>query len=266
MAFGTAESGTWKMINDTLVEFKFNSAPPNLYALYGRHNNNIGDSIRIFFQEFSNSESLIHLGKFDKDKLRMKRIFNKNPNCLKFPNVYTVKSDADSILFAHYQYWDDEKWELYTFKNDEKYNDFIAVINDQELPTRPFYANIRKNGLYFLEEKKFSRKVALDTDKETAAFVNEIVNFNSDPDTLYFNPYYKEVREMRMEEFRNYEYTYDKQKEAFIAENYTSENGDDDTFDNMRVLYSFKAIRKFSVSNNAKIHIEEVPIFNFSCE
>ena len=152
MAFGAAETGTWKMINDTLIEFNFKNSPSNLYTLYGRRDNNLADSSRIFFQEFETSGSFIHVGKSGPGKIRMKRIFNEEASCIEFPNVYTQKSEAGNISFAKQPY-EDEQWNIYTFNNEEKCNDFVAIMNYKKDPIPPVYASIQKEGLYFLKEK-----------------------------------------------------------------------------------------------------------------
>ena len=85
--FGGMRKGTWKIIKDSLVEFKYTDIPASPFTLFGRQNKNIGDSVRMFFEGFNASPAAFHFGNLKCRMPLMTKVFNDDANCISFPNV-----------------------------------------------------------------------------------------------------------------------------------------------------------------------------------
>jgi hypothetical protein len=264
--FGGAQVGKWEINNDlvTLTPFHY----PHRYALFGRHNKKLGDSVRVFFSNFDEDETFIRLGAATHDKPVLKRVFNKSANCVPFPSVTTLKSNADSISLSAKPYVDSREDQattqpVYTFINKEKYNDFVAYYFPQRKEERPMQARIKGNRLYFREDD-YSEKGPFrrGEDKE---FAEQLSQGDFNPDTVLYNPWYKQCGR---EVYDTFNYRYDAAKGAYINFlNYTEgeENTkDDESFNRTFIVYPFKNLREFSVQQQ-QFAIDEKPLFLAKC-
>lgn len=265
--FGGVQVGRWEIGKDSMVTFN-PKVYPYPFVFWGRHNKDLGDSVRIYFSDFDNDENFIALGNTGAQP-QLQRVFNESPNCVPYPSVYKFTKHTDTIQVATipYDHGENRVPDIYTFINEEHYNDFIAFHIRRKSDDHPFYAQVKKGELYFNEDD-FSVKYPLPQEGEDLAFIQQFSQtIDSDlPDTMFYNPYYKNCDE---EVYDTMNYHYDVNKGAFISlHNY--EEGEeytpmDDSYNRCFIIYPFKQLRQFTKVKQ-RFTIMGKPLFNFSCE
>ena len=294
--FGGAQVGNWKIVKDSFVVFIPDTASAT-YALYGRHNPALKDSLRLFFGGFSDESCFVSFDGADAGKPVMRRVFNESPNCMSYPNVYTFAQGSKTISFAsesydattHYP----QRNPVFTFNNAEGYNDFIAHHFPKKESDRPFYAAYKqgqlffdqfadiyfepglgshledvingKGDLYSYSKDGFSRS-PLPTTGEDATFINGLAAVGPVADTIFYNPFYKQF-DMDGATVQK-QYTFNTAKAAYLGKNYIEgeEKGNPgDLYNSENVLYLFKALPG-ATSHATDFTINEKPLFHFTCE
>ncbi|SHF80897.1 hypothetical protein [Pedobacter caeni] len=258
--FGGAIAGTWNITKGNLVEFKPDVPKQKIY-LYGRHNKDIKDSCRIFFQGFENNETFIGF----EDKAPLRRVFNPSPNCFSYPYVYKFPHIPGQMIMADKE--DKEPNEkqnetssknIYTFKNTKKYNDFVAYYFEEHNDRRPFYAKIKEKQL-FLSEDHAAQKRPLSENTKDLIFIKNIANMPQETNSVMYNPFYEECREDIAKDTLNWRF--EQNKNAYINFlNYVE--GEDNT---TKIVYEFQHLPVTGKSAGA-IAIDEVPLFVVKCK
>lgn len=268
--FGGAIAGSWNITKGNLVEFKPDVPKQKIY-LYGRHNKDVKDSCRIFFQGFQNSETFIG---FEGNKAPLRRVFNPSPNCFSYPYVYKFPGIPGQMIMADKE--DNEPNEkqrktssknIYTFKNTEKYNDFVAYYLEESNDRKPFYAKIKGKQLFFSEDDA-AQKRPLPKDTEDFVFVNNIANMPQETNTVRYNPFYKQCTEDIVKDTLNWRF--EQKKNAYInfsnyveGEEYRPD--EQDAYNKMTIVYEFQHLPVAGKSAGT-ITIDEVPLFVVKCE
>jgi len=265
--FGGAQIGSWKMAKEHIVEFT-PDVSPHPFVIYGRHNPMIGDSTRIFFNGFEEEETFIHPGPIGKEKPLMQRVFNKDPNCFGFPYVHKfagIKTDLSFVNIGMMDFSGEGPRDIYTFQNEEKYNDFAAYYFEKKQEDRPFYAMVKDGKLYF-DEEDYAEKHPLPETGEDAEFIRSLAGFERIPEEVFYNPYYGTC-ENAGKDTLNYEFH--EAKNAYISPlNYTEGEElvkGDNAFNTCSIVYAFKKLSAFSVTKRV-FEIDEKPLFQVSCE
>jgi len=266
LGYATFITGKWKLEDGGVVKFIPEYAKERFY-LYGRYNENIGDSTKIMLSNgFYDDETLIHLGELKTPVPEFKRIFKPGHRHISFPYVYSVKGKHTIISFAHFLPDDEKegKAEIYSFQNKERYNDFIGYYWKDDRNYHPFNY-FYKNGKLYSENGKFSEKADLKTvlresEKELRDMVeNPFVAFYSRQiySTPLYHPYSGTSEDLKRE------YTFNKSKNAFLNTlNYEKdeEKSKDFDYNNMNILYEYFNLYHFSIQESI-IKTDEVPVF-----
>ena len=276
--FGGAQIGTWETrhvkegearITGDIVVFTPAHAP-HPYALYGRHNPKLKDSTRLFFSGFTEDENFVQWNAAANKPAVMQRVFNPNPNCLRFPYTTTLAHHIDSIDFTWKPYGEREGTTLppiYHFTNPEKYNDFVAYYFEKKNSDRPFMALIKGDSLQF-GETDFSARRPMPKG-ETEEFIGQLLESNFSPDHVYYNPWYNQTGEKLV--LDTFNYRFDTHRNAYINFlNYTEgyENvKNQNAFNEMFIVYPFAAMRGFELRTHAyTVDEKKRPLFVSQCK
>ncbi|PKV49134.1 hypothetical protein ATE84_1151 [Aquimarina sp. MAR_2010_214] len=254
--FGGVQVGQWKKERDHTFLFTPN-VKTNQFELYGRHNKNIKDSLKISFMGFEESQNFVGLKKTKDDVHIMKQVFNEDANCFNYPYVEIFKKHTDIISFMT----SNEEMKATIIDFDTKnFNDFIAYFFPSENEAYPFYAKLKENKLY-LDENEYSEKHPLPAEGEDIEFIRAIANKNTSEDKIFCNPSYN-----KFEGNINDSYVFNKEKEAYIHPDYYTEGDEfkEDTYDNLSIIYEYQACTN-DLSKNIDFKIEDKPIFQVNC-
>jgi hypothetical protein len=266
--FGGAAMGTWE-ISDTTVLFKPQFKPTG-FRLYGRRNTKLGDSIRIYFEGFDTFGTAA-IG-FNAPAKTVKQVFNDSPNCTEYPTVGKFKGIPQNIVLAARTVDENGRlaanpdWYIYTCNNPDKHNDFIALYNPETNHPRlqDFRGSIHNGKLNFAQ--KSSEKKPLPGASEMKA-IYQLLNMPMDPESAYYNPYYKEA--MAGVEKDTLNYKFNSGKGAYInfqnykegEENKPVKDGD---YNNMNVIYRYRKLNYTTTSGPVKLDAK--PIFTAKCK
>ena len=268
--FGGIKTGKWEKAKRNTYIFTPNKKEIE-FELFGRHNKDLKGDIKISFNGFEESQTFIQLRREKEEDYNMQQVFNTDANCFSYPYVYLFNKIANSISFMSITYGK-ENSSIITFKNTEGYNDFISsYIEIDTYENQAFFATFKGNQLYF-EDDNFAQRTTLDEDSEDVKFINIFIDKEMNQDTIYLNPSYNMFGAPDSEEENqdiNEHYVFNEQKNAFIdASQYIegSENiKSDESFDNMSIIYAYKALKKYT-KKSVKYKINEKPLFQVNCD
>ncbi len=244
--FGGVITGAWSM-DGKQVNFKPFISEHKFY-IYGRHNKDLKDSTRIYFQGFDEQPTYLGFGENDNVKPTLQAIYNESPNCVPYPSVVKFKDLPTQLLFSDQPFIDGEvvvNSNVYTFDNPEKYNDFITHYFRDEQDRNPFSAEFKDNKMFFEHETKGSTKYPIPTEGEDIDFITKILNAPKTTDQVFYNPFYKTSQNDVNDKLK---WKFDDQKNAFINfQNY--EEGEEyrpdeqDAYNNMNIVYQFNMLK-----------------------
>lgn len=268
--FGGVIAGDWNIKGDE-VEFK-PCVNEQHFLIYGRHNPNIKDSSRVYFQGFDDQETFIGFGAKKGDQPLLKKVFNSSPNCVPYPSVAKFKGMLGQISFTdqpfvgHGEESDPQvKRNIYTFANTEKYNDFVAYYLKDDSDKRPFYAKIKANKLYF-DEREAAAKKPLPTTGEDIEFISQIVNLPKTTAKVFYNPFYNRSN-ADVNDLNNWKFN--EKKNAFInflnyQEGEENKPKEQDAYNKMNIIYQFNNL---PLSNKViqPFAIDYKPLFVATC-
>ncbi|MCP4460103.1 MAG: hypothetical protein GY816_19080 [Cytophagales bacterium] len=267
--FGGIQIGKWIRVEDSVFKFTPN-VKENKFELYGRHSKDLGDKTKILFGGFENGETFIQLNKEKEKETTMQRVFNSGANCFSPPYVHTFETNALSISFMSIQYENPDRT-IITITNPEGYNDFMASfieVNDYE--SRPFIATFRDEELHF-EEGNSQLRSPLDQMGEDLDFIKNLIEMESNRDTLYLNPFYNPFGQIDDEvqiDIHAY-HVFNEQKNAFIDPEYYVEGVEhttpEESYEDMSIIYSYSLLKEFSKKSD-KYEINEESLFYASCD
>jgi hypothetical protein len=270
--FGGALIGTWK-INGNQVDFT-PTMPATGFTIFGRHNKKLGTRSRIFFGGFERGAPLMAFDKDAGQKPILKRVFNPGANCLEFPTVTKFPTVPKTIVFTALPETEEgekpkTEGNIYIFKNDEGYNDFIANYTRKSRDVQPFHAEIKAGSLYFNEQE--APKAPLSTSGDDIKQINMLFKIPLNPDKVFYNAYYKDYQESHASppiEQDTLNYRFDAKKDAYINfPNY--EEGEEnrpkkDDFNNENVIYKFVLLPVNKVMG--QYSVDERPLFTSVCK
>ena len=294
--FGGVQAGNWQSVKDSFVVFMPDTVPTP-FALYGRHNPLVKDSVQISFEGFSDEPCFIAFTAAHADPPVMTRVFNKSPNCIHYPIVSLFDETGETVSFASQSYDADtntlQRNPIFTFSNREKYNDFVAYHFAKKESELPFYA-LYKNGqlffnqfsdlsaepvtgshlkdildgkeiLYSFSPDGFARK-PLPTTGDDALFIHTFAAPRLLADTVYYSPFMKLIN-LDGATFRKL-YTYRADKGAYVSTTYTEgeEDGDpEEAYNSENMVYLYQLLSG-ATSRTVDFTINEDPIFTFKCD
>ena len=245
--FGGVLTGEWQL-NGNKVEFiPFKS--DRHFKIYGRHNKDLKDSSRVYFQHFDKQETFIGFGDQKSGKPLLKRVFNPSPNCVPYPSVYKFAGFPGHISFSDQPYhFNDENSDpranrnIYTYHNNEKYNDFIAYYMEDDSEKGPFYAIVKTDKLVF-EDDEVARR-PLPTKGENLEFITKITHAPRSVGKVFYNPFYNQSGEDITDTLN---FKFNKEKNAYInflnyveGEEYRPE--EQDAYNHMYIIYQFNLL------------------------
>lgn len=265
IGYATIITGKWELKEKGLILFTPDS-PKEKFTLYGRHNKNIGDSVKIMLSNgFYDDETLLHFGELQKPVPELKRIFKTGHRHISFPYVYATKANSKFVSFSYFPY--SEKTtktpEIYTFTNNESYNDFIGFYFQDKHQYKPFYYQFKNEKLYY-DEDSFSEKEDLETalqenSNELSDLINNLNHLDFSPQQLFYTPLYNEFNGDE-EEF-NLNFEFNKDKNAWINKlNYVNNEEKSKDYNTINILYEYQQLNDFT-KQESTIKINQKPIF-----
>lgn len=268
--FGGIQTGKWAVMEEN--EYLFTpQTKETKFELFGRINKELGDSTKIAFNGFENGETFIQLRNNIKDEYNMQQVFNAGANCFSYPYVHTFNTKANYISFLSVGYGEINN-PILTFKNSNKYNDFVAVCNEEDgINPQPFLVTFKDEKLHF-KNGDSSKHSPLDENDEDIAFIKNFIKNQTNKNTLYFNPWYNMLGEsesdLDIEETLKY-YTYNPKKNALIDIEYYIEGEEyietEDSYDRMTILYSYEALIDHTI-DTVKYKTDKNSLFNVTCD
>ncbi|AUP77556.1 hypothetical protein [Flavivirga eckloniae] len=266
--FGGIQTGQWEFTSDQT--FKFSpDIKENKFELFGRHNKDLKNSTKIFFNDFEKGETFVQLKTTQEKENIFQRVFNKNANCFSFPYVHTFELIGDRISFMSIQYDDKNTYNI-TFENPDKYNDFVANFTEVDShEVQPFFATFNNGELKLINDSIVKRMPLNETD-EGLEFIRKYIDMKSNKDTIYINPAYNFFGDLDFEEQQDIHehHVFNEQKNAFIDEEYYVEGSEytksDESFHDMSIIYAYSAL-KIHNKKNVSYKINEKPLFQVTC-
>jgi len=267
IGYATLITGKWELKEKGFVLFT-PDRPKEKFTIYGRHNKNIGDSVKIMLSNgFYDDETLLHFGELQKPVPELKRIFKPGHRHISFTYVYTTKAKTDFVSFSYFPYSDKttKTPEIYTFTNKENYNDFIGFYFEDKHQYKPFYYQF-KNGKLYHDEDSFSEKEDLEAamqenSNELSDLINNLNHLDFSPQQLFYTPLYNKFNGNE-EEF-NLNFEFKKGKNAWINKlNYVDYEEKSKYYDynTINILYEYQQLNDFKKQKNT-IKIDQKPIF-----
>jgi len=267
IGYATLITGKWELKEKGLVLFT-PDGPKEKFTLYGRHNKNIVDSVKIMLSNgFYDDETLLHFGPLQKPVPELKRIFKPGHRHISFPYVYTTKANTDFVSFSSFPYGEESTKtpEIYTFANKENYNDFIGFYFEDKHQYKPFYY-IFKDGKLYHDEDSYGEKEDLETVmQENSGELNDLVynlsHLNFSPPKVYYTPLYNEFNGSNEEFSLNFKFN--KDKNAWINTlNYVEneENSKDYNYNTVNILFEYQQLTDFTKQKSV-MKIDQKPIF-----
>jgi len=267
--FGGAAVGTWE-IKDSTALFKPEVKQAG-FNVYGKHNSKLGDSIRVFFDGFDTAGGAA-IG-FDASGKDVKQVFNDSPNCPEYPYIGRFASRPAKIILAARPVDQGGSiiagadWQVYTCDNASQYNDFVAkyeIAHAHEQP-QDFSATIKNRTLFF--DGKESEKKPLSDAKGELREIKQLLNTAVDPETVLYNPYFKEAETGVEKDTLNYRF--DQQKAAYISfhnymegeENKSEKDGD---YNGMNVVYPYHKL--LVLKSSGQVNLDAKPLFTAKCK
>lgn len=188
--FGGMINGEWKLKGNK-VNFKpdYESDP---FILYGRKTTSLKDTTRVIFEKFEdNNSKYINFESNPKDSvLNMQQVFNDDSNCFDYPYILKNVKVIQKLRFTTKQnYWDKAtEYNISTFDNSDRNNDFVVVSNHAGDERKEFYATYNNGGLIFNRSDKISAKKDLsELEKEEKKYFEKLANFKIMGEIMYYN-------------------------------------------------------------------------------
>lgn len=270
--FGGLQTGKWKITEENVCKF-YPNIKESKFELFGRHNKDLKDSTKLFFNGFENSETFIQLRAVKEEENTMQRVFNIGANCFSPPYVHTFKTIANCISFMSIQYGDDDtKHSIILIENPKGYNDFVAnFIKVDNYEVQPLIARFKDDKLFF-EENFTAERTPLDEFGEDVEFIKKVIDMESNRDTIYLNPSYNlfgQLDDDQGQQDIHEHHVFNEQKNAFIDTAYYVEGieyaNSEASYEDMSIIYSYSALKEYS-KKSAKYKINEKTLFQVNCD
>ncbi|PKH50734.1 hypothetical protein CXF68_08535 [Tenacibaculum sp. Bg11-29] len=192
ISFGEIQVGTWKVVHKKYLHLIPNKKK-HLFSVYGRYNAEIGDSTKTFFKGDNFSyRTLIKYGDTNEKTQNLIPIFNKNANCFKFPYLGKIKNTYNSISLAYnnnYKEQEEQEVIIYTYKNKQKFNDFIIYEYIKTNNTRQTRVIIDNDKLIFRKNRITEKKPLPDETNEDGKLLKKLTLsiLKKTPKYVYYN-------------------------------------------------------------------------------
>lgn len=265
VGYGTLITGNWSVDAKGIVTF-VPFFEPETFKLYGRYNKANGKTTKVMLANgFSTKEAFMYVGPLNKGKTELQRMFEKNNQQVNYPNVYETKAKPEVLSFAvipHLEDVQNDKTETYTFENAAQYNDFVVYYNAKTRDNQPFKYLFKDNKLYY-SDRHYGEKEDLQEALDQDGFGERIANISyTAPKQVLFTPQYKNVNSAIDDEDFTLNYTFDKEKNAYLDQNYEPgiENTANYHYNNTSILYLYDEVSKYTISEKP-FAINEKPIF-----
>ncbi|WP_027419622.1 hypothetical protein [Crocinitomix catalasitica] len=266
VAFGELQVGSWKILKEKYLHF----IPKKMeypFHVYGRFNPAIGDStITSFLGDDFSYRTLIHYGLVKDSQPNLIPIFNEEANCFDFPYLGSIAGKYDEIALAYqkrYEYDENEPIDIYSFKNVNKFNDFVVLeYTDMEV-LRTERVNIQGDQLIFGLNKVTKRYPLPEVNSEDALFINEYTKRQVVLPELYYNAMY---RSFDKNQVNSELYEFDEKLNSFIYI-----NGEGIEFSESEEYTNYLVVNKYELLDNVskqtkRYSIAEASIIYTVCE
>jgi len=267
--FGGMINGKWKLKGNT-VSF-IPDYEPDYFILYGRKTMKLKEGIRVIFENFEEGNSkFVNFGFSPENPvLNMQQVFNDDSNCFNYPYIYKDTRAIQIFRFATKQnYWDEASdYNVYTFDNSAKYNDFAVIYNPKSEEKKPFNATYIKGGLLFNSTDKVSAKKDLSKlDEEENSYFEKLATLKIIDEVRYYNKDYFSVDTSA--DLKIDYYQYDKINDLYFSPNLEKAKDSMD-FDYSEPrnseLLPYKRITELNILKQV-IKINSTPLFIAKCD
>jgi hypothetical protein len=273
VAYATIITGKWELKEKGWVLFTPDYEEQK-FTLYGRHNKYLGDSTKIMLSNgFYDDETLLHFGALESQVPQFKRIFKPHHRHISFPYVYTTNANNNNLSFTYFKYYpydikpdSSTVSEIYSFKNAEKFNDFIGYYWRERKDHEPFYYQYKNEMLYSDDgesagEKQDVETVLKETEEGFREMLTDTTSTEFSPKKIYFTPKYNACS-ISEEDFAAH-YIFNYKKNAWLHRNdYVEGEELMNTFDynNTHIIYEYQKLNDYFITKSA-ISIDQKPIF-----
>ncbi len=268
IAYATLMTGTWELQDKGLVYFVPNYEK-NRFTLYGRHNKNIADRTKILLSYgFYEDETLLHFGPLKNPVPEFKRIFKPGHRHISFPYVYTKNGNSAEVSFTYFPYsYEEERTktpEIYTFINNQKFNDFIGYYHEVKEDFKPFYYKYQ-NGKLFYDKENYSEKRNLESETQAIEtdfrYLIENSNPTFSPKKIFSTPLYNSFEVSDEDLVLNFKFNAQKNAWLNILNDKNDEElAEDNDYHKVNIIFEYHKVENFSKKNSI-IKIDETPIF-----
>ena len=265
--FGGVITGSWAE-DGNQINFKPFTNEHKFYV-YGRYNENLKDSSRIFFKGFEKEPTFIGFETQQTNKAILRPVYNPGPSCVPYPSTAMFYGKPTRILFSHKSDKGDDQAltsEVYSFDQLNKNNDFVAIYHRDDQDKRPFTATFKDGMLFFNGQDEGSKKQPLPTAGEDFEFIKQVLNAPQTVDKLFYSPFFHETVENLHDQNK---WRYDVSKNAYINfQNYVEgeENRltEMDAYNMPNIIFQFD-ILKLTDKKPVPSEIEEKPVMIATC-
>lgn len=250
-SFGIVLVGDWRIVKGKYLHLlPYRTRYP--FFVFGRQNTNLGNTTIMKFKGDGFSEStLIRYSKIDQEVPTLTPILHVD-------NQYPYKAEVSNIpkafsLAYNSDYKVDEAVEIYTFDNNQNFNDFSILEFNGLAHREAMKAIIGDNELTF-EQGNTKKRPLPEASTPNAQFYTEMSEIKPFPKTLYYNLAGRSFDSERIDQDN---YTFDNNLKAYVANTMCGKNCPaEDDYDNTDIFYEYKSLEdvtrklsRFKVAN-----------------
>ena len=233
--FGTFIKGNWTIDDKNIVKL-FPKNPEQSFVLFGRNNPKIKGSMKIRFDgdDFGRNKTYISI---DNDN-SLKKVFSRiNANSA---NSFTKYDNFKGLIS-----FSDDKNQVYNFKIDNNFNDFVVYYYNESSFYKPF-------EFEFTQKEEIQKK-----DLEELNFIHSEI-YNDDEKVIYKNSSYSQFTSKSLNIKK---YKYNKSKNAYLNSSYNeafSDLNQETDYNDTSLIYKYELIKL-----NQKIKVQLISNYIF---
>jgi len=231
--------------------------PKDAFVLYGRTNHFIKTGNTIHYRGPSEAPVLINYNDTSSSPNTLKPIFNQYANCIPFP---TVIHNLRSSPKLYVTIIDSES--VYTFENNEGYNDFVLSYIEPSTPIAELSFTILTDGASIMIKNETLHKLSSPaiSEAEEKMLLGMYDRDYPETDFFYCNPAYNIFEESGV---RLSQYNKVQNGNVYYFLHTTITKNDD--YSNPGIIYEYKKINAM-VLKNIHYAIDTGSVFHFECK
>lgn len=265
VSFGTVLVGDWRIVKGRFLHLlPYRTQYP--FAVFGRYSPKLGNTTKTNFDGGGfGSDTLIHYGEISGTQPTLTPIFNADANCFKHPYIVEIPEIPNIISLAYnpnYENEGEEAIDIYTFINDQGFNDFYILEFNRLASEKAIKAIILEDELIF-EQGKTRKRALPKAGSENALFYKEMSTITPFPTTLYYN---LGGKSFISHDTNPEDYTFDNSLKAYVANTQCLEDCPaEDDYDNNDIFYEYRALEEVT-QQQSQFKIADKSAINQVCD